>query len=67
MSDLGEATTQPLSPVASSSFAQTTFAPADSIWGWLVPSVAFLPPLPLKHTFYKVGCGSILVLFELMK
>ena len=48
MSD-GEAATQPLSPVAASSCPT-----ADSIWGWLVPTVAFLPPFPLQCSSYKV-------------
>ena len=53
MSD-GGAVTQPLSPIASSSFAATSNGAADSIWGWLVPSVAFLPPFPLECSSYKV-------------
>ena len=61
MSDIGGVATQPLSPVAASSFAPTPPA-ADSIWGWLVPSVASLPPLPLKCSSYKVGRGCVLVL-----
>ena len=54
----GGATTQPLSPVATSSFPPTIAA--DSTWGWLVPSVAFLPPIPLKGSSYKVGWDTIL-------
>ena len=50
----GGAATQPLSPVASSSFAATSNGAADSIWGWLVPSVAFRPPFPLQCSSYKV-------------
>ena len=59
MSDEGRgAATQPLSPVATSSFPPTIAA--DSTWGWLVPSVAFLPPIPLKGSSYKVGWDTIL-------
>ena len=57
----GGAATQPLSPVATSSFPITIAA--DSTWGWLIPSVAFLTPIPLKGSSYKVGWDSI---FEMM-
>ena len=52
MSDIEGAATQPLSPLASSSCP--AFA-SDVIWGWLVPSVAFIPPFPLTRLSYKVG------------